>query len=297
MIDIEDELARIVELAPEPPDVAGVEERARQRRTRRRNTGLIAAVVVVAIAAVGAFTLLRPDGGRPAVLEPPATESVRVTLLDGSQLEISGPPSLGLTNLEPQFNGALVNSSKCAAGACPVPHSFSVARELPGDLGAEVGRYPTGDGHELVVYSTSTGVDAVVQYDHWVLVVGWFHDRADWPGFAAAFNAHESADGFLVIEPTGYWHLGPTDSPDVLLAGEASGGDAQFSFFAPWTYPSGCPAAAETTERTSQGWPVSIVNGAWWCDSDAHVRVHVGNRALFDEAIDGLRVQYTETSP
>ena len=68
---------------------------------------------------------------------------------------------------------------------------------------------------------TTQGVDAVVRYDHWTLVVGWFRDRADWADFAGALNAHESADGYLVIELTGYWHLGPTDAPDVQLGGEA----------------------------------------------------------------------------
>ena len=61
----------------------------------------------------------------------------------------------------------------------------------PKEPGAVVGRYPTSDGHDLVVYSTTNGVDAVVQYEHWALVVGWNHDRTNWSAFAHSLNAHE----------------------------------------------------------------------------------------------------------
>ena len=291
MIDLEDALAGIVEVSPEPPDVSTVTRRARQRRARRRGALVVAAVVVVVIG-IGSAIALRPtDDGKRVILRQPKTESVRVTLLDGSQLEISGPESLGLTKLEPSFSAAL---DLPAAYNLPYSfgHSFHVERRAPEKPGAVVGRYPTKDGHELVVHTTENWVVAIVQYDQWALVVGWNHDRTNWPAFAQALNAHESADGYLVIEPVSPWILGPTDSPDVQLGGEAY---AEFSFFAPWTYPSGCPTAAETVKRTAQGWPVSIVNGAWWCDADAHVRVHVSNRDLIDEATDGLRVDYSKT--
>ena len=279
MIDLEDTLARIVELAPEPPDVAGVCRRARQRRSRRRGAAIAAGFIVV-----------RSNRHRSAVIENP-TDSVRVTMLDGSQLEISGPESLGLTKLQPAFNGELM----VAAGELPAPavvHSFTVERNAPDEPGAVVGRYPTHDGHELVVYATDEGVDAVVDYSNWALVVSWNHEPTYWRAWAARLSARETADGFIVIEPVGAgWHLGPTDAPDVQLGGETYGSGAVFSFFAPWTYPTGCPTAAETTARTSQGWPVSEVNGTWWCDPIARVRVRVGNPALADDAIRGLHIQ------
>ena len=94
-----------------------------------------------------------------------------------------------------------------------------------------------------------------------------------------------TADGFLVIEPSPL--LGPTDSPDVQLGGN---GGAAFSFFAPWTYPSGCAIDAEAT--TPQVWAVVHANGASWCDADARVRVHVIDTSLGRSiTIKGLRSQ------
>lgn len=294
MIDLEDALAQIVELAPEPPDVSGVARRARERRSRRRGTA-IAAIAIVAVVGIGSAVALRShEPVRPIGTKAPNVESVRVTLLNGAQLEISGPPSLGLTKLEPGLNGELDELSKCIGSSCPVSHSFSVQREAPSDLGAEVGRYPTGDGRELVVYSTALGVDAIVQYEHWVLVVTWNTHRANWPAFAAALNAHESADAYLVISTVGpwYWQLRPTEAPDVQLGGGLYGSGAMFSFFGPSTYPAGCPTEAESEARTAQGWPVSEVNGTWWCDADQHVRIRVGDPALVDDAINSLRVEF-----
>ena len=108
-----------------------------------------------------------------------------VTMLDGAQLEIIGPPSLGLTKLEPGLNTG--RSYLPASYNLPYDfgHSFTVERHTPEEPGAVVGRYPTSDGHDLVVYSTTNGVDAVVQYEHWALVVGWNHDRTNWSAFYA----------------------------------------------------------------------------------------------------------------
>ena len=108
---------------------------------------------------------------------------MRVTLLDGSQLEISGPPALGLTTLPTAFSASLGTADPPLYG---YGHTLSVERTPPDDLGAEVGRYPTHDGHELVVYTTPYGVDAVVQYDDWVLVVTWNHDAHQLGGVRVA---------------------------------------------------------------------------------------------------------------
>jgi hypothetical protein len=287
MIDLEDALARIVELAPEPPDVAGVTRRAKQRRTRRHG-GAIAAVLVVAIGIASAIALRPTDSGKRVILTP-TTESVNVTLLDGSHLEITGPRSIGLTKLQPTFNGALVNTYKCLGSSCPVSHSFTVRPADPHNYsGQTIGRYPTGDGHELVVYPITDGQLAEVRYGRWELAVPWNDEPANWAAFAKALHARETADGFLVFDFMDEgWHLGPTDAPD------ADFNHGAFSFFGPQHYPSGCPTAAETDVRTAQGWPVSRVNGTWWCDADEHVRVRVGDPEFFDDAIDGLRVEYT----
>jgi hypothetical protein len=293
MIDLEDALARIVELAPEPPDVDGVSRRARQRRSRRRGAA-IAAMLIVIIGIGGAIALRPTHDRKRVVIENPTTESVRVTMLDGSHLEISGPPSLGLTKLVPVFNGALINTYKCVGMFCPVSHSFSVVREPPGDLGAEVGRYRTGDGHQLVVYSTTRGVDAVVRYAHWALVVSWNHDRANWQSFGAGLTARENDDGFLVITPLAQgWHLGPTDAPDVQLGGTSGGGEPKFSFFGPRFYRSGCPAKLLTSTRTPQGWRVGVgaVGSRFWCDDKAHMRVVAWDPNHVEDAIRGLRVR------
>jgi hypothetical protein len=290
MIDLEDALARIVELAPEPPDIARVSRRARQRRSRRRTT-LFAIVVVVAIGTIGAIALQPTSNEKRPILQNPSIESVRVTLLDGSQLEISGPESLGLTKLEPAFNAQLDNPS--AFTQIPIGHSFTVVRDAPKESGAIVGRYPTGDGHELVVYATASGVDAVVEYERWALVVSWNHDPTIWGAFATALNARESGDGFLVIEPIGDgWRLGPTDAPDVQLGGDAYGSGATFSFFSE-SYRSHCPRASMTSTTTPQGWHVGVgaVGSRFWCDDSARVGVVAWNPNLVDDAIQGLRVR------
>ncbi len=287
MIDLEEALAQLVEQAPAPPEVATVTRRARQGRARRYGTAIAAALVVV-IGVAGAIAL-RPTHHRKVILERPPTESVRMTLLDGSQLEIRGPKSLGLTKLVPAFNSQLDMPN--VPNVVPVGHSFTVQRSAPDELlGAELSRYPTGDGHELVVYASGYGVFGVVRYPAWALVAPWNHDPTDWSTFASALHARPTADGFLVFTPLEPgWKLGAPDSPDVQL-----GGRAEFAFFGPRTYPSGCPTAAETQPRTPQGWPVSRVNGTWWCDPDQHVRIRVGDPALVDDAIRGLRVEYTE---
>lgn len=292
MIDLDDALARLVEAAPEPPDVSGAERRGRQRRRRRRGTTITTALAVLVVGVGGAVAIgSSRDASHVSVLNAPNIEHVRVTMLDGSQLEITGPESLGLNTLEPAFNAQLHVPK--ALIKPPVGHSFTVQREAPDEPGAVVGRHPTHDGHELVVYETPNGVDAVVDHGSWTLVVTWNHDPSNWAGFASALNAKEDADGFLVIEPTGpAWTLGPTDAPDVQLGGESDGRGAPFSFFGPSTYPEGCPAA-DSPVRTAQGWPVSLENGAWWCDADAQVRVHVGEPALVDAAMKDLRVKYT----
>ena len=210
----------------------------------------------------------------------PVVGHVRLTMLDGSQLEISGPPSLGLTKLAPVFSGKLDIPGYKGTGPSPA-QSFSVERVAPTERGAVIGRYPTHDGHELVVYSTRRGTDAVVRYPGWSLVVTGNHDPTSWAGFASALNAKETADGFLVIEPVNSsWKFGPTDTPELQLGG--SGGNAPFSFSRS-AYPGDCPVQSRV--HTSQGWPVLLGDDASWCDPTAKVRVTVGPRGLVDAAI------------
>jgi hypothetical protein len=298
MIDLEEALTQIVELAPEPPDFAGVTRRARQRRMRRSGAA-IAAVLVVAVGLAGAVAL-RPTNDAPkkkVILGIPKIESVRVTLLDGSQLDISGPPSLGLTKLEPAFNAQLDDPS--ADTLIDIGHSFTVQRRAPIDLGPAIANYPTHDGHDLVVHSAPNGALAVVQYEHWALVVSWNRAPTYWALFAAALNAHESASGYLVMETKPGWRLGPTDAPDVQLGGDAYGSDARYSFFGPKFYASGCPAALMTSGQTPQGWDVGEgANGSrFWCDADAHIRVVAWDPNLVEDAVRGLRVSYTDPGP
>ena len=210
-------------------------------------------------------------------------DHVRVTLLDGSHVELNGPESLGLTKIEPVFNAELDYFDDAPAGYNP-SHSFSVSRTPPTEPGAIVGRRPTGDGHEFIVYKTEQGEEGVVRYPGWSLVVSWNDEPAEWGAFAASLHASVNADGFLTIAAPSGWALGSTDAPDVQL------GD--LAFFGPSTYPAGCPEPAESTTRTPQGWPVSLTNGAWWCDANAKVRVHVADASKVDAAIDGLRVAY-----
>ena len=109
------------------------------------------------------------------------------------------------------------------------------------------------------MYTTQYGVDAVVQYHDWALVVTWNHDPTNWAVFASELNAKETADGFLVLEPVDPgWKLGLGDGPDAQLGGTGYGGGATYSFFGPRLYPNGCPTASETTAHTPQGWGVFV---------------------------------------
>jgi hypothetical protein len=221
MNDLEDALAPLVENAPDAPAVEGVARRGRARR-RRRTVTLATTLVLVVVVAIGAFATIA-NRGTPRVAGPAAgVEHVRVTLLDGSQLDISGPASLGLTKLPLSFNAELDFDSPLTV--LIEGHSFTVERPSP-ELGTVLGRYPTHDGHELVVHETPTGADAVVQYGDWSLVVAWGDRPTNWSTWAAALNAHETPDGFLVVDPAPRWRLGPTDSPDVRI------GD--YGFFGP----------------------------------------------------------------
>ena len=296
MIDLEQTLPALVDASPAPPPVATVARRARQRQWRRRSAALAAAFSVLAAGAIGAVaagSARRTPHPAPPVVAPPPADQVRVTTLDGSQLEISGPAALGLTDLQAGFNGSLGPANGDPQWGT-LGHGFSVDRNPPADLGAVVGRFPTHDGHELVVHTSSSGVTAAVQYGDWWLSATWSNSpSAQWNAFASELNAKESADGYLVVEPTDpSWQVGPTDAPDVQLGGDAYGSGASFAFFGPRTYPAGCPTASEET-RTAQGWPVSMENGAWWCDPDAKVRVAVWDPNLVDASLAGLQVSYT----
>ena len=191
-----------------------------------------ATVLVVLAAAIGvAANLPSPKHASHVSVLDPATETMRVTMLDGSQLEISGPPSLGLTTLTPAFNGSLGPASDPQWGT--LGHGFFVGHVAPRGLGgAVVGRYPTHDGHELIVHTTPNGVDAVVRYGDWWLDSSWGNSPpAQWTAFASELNAKETVDGFLVIEPTDpSWKLGWADAPDVQLGGDAYGSGAAFAF-------------------------------------------------------------------
>jgi hypothetical protein len=268
MIDLDEALAPLVERAPAPPAVGSVARRGRRHR-RRRAAALAGAMVLVAVVAIGAIAAV---AGRdePRVLTPPdEVEHVRVTLLDGSQLDISGPASLGLADLPVSFNAELDNPLVDTSGA--FGHSFSVSRSAPVEPGPIVGRYPTGDGHELVLASTHDGVDAVVRYGEWTLVVNWNDDPSDWAGFAAALDAHVTADGYLVVEAgRPGWRLGPTDSPDVQL------GDT-YAFFGPSLHRVGCPGVA--LDHFSR------------CDDASRVRIGALDRNLAS-TLDEINVEY-----
>ncbi|MDQ1509448.1 MAG: hypothetical protein QOG50_1292 [Actinomycetota bacterium] len=297
MIDFDEALSALVERAPEPPDVVRVARRARQRQWRRRGAALTTALVALIGVVAGAIVIVSPGHRARVSTVTPAIENVRITMLDGSQLEISGPASLGLTTLSPAFNGSLGPVSDPQWGT--LGHGFSVGHTAPRGLGgAVVGRHPTHDGHELVVHTTPNGVDAIVQYGDWWLDASWGSSPpAQWTAFASELNAKETADGFLVVEPTdASWKLGWADAPDAQLGGSAYGSGAAFAFFGPGLYPEGCPKPAGAAMRTAQGWPVSLDNGASWCDADARVRVSTWDPKLVDAAVQGLRVAYTDAA-
>lgn len=295
MIDLEEALSTLVEHAPEAPDIARVTRRARQRQWRRRGSALATAFAVLVGGAAVTFALASSGHASRVSTVTPAVDHVRLTLLDGSQIEVSGPPSLGLSDLQPGFNGALGPEPDPQWGK--LGHGFSVDRTPPADLGAVVGRYPTHDGHALVVHTTSGGVTAVVQYQDWWLSATWTSADAQWAPFASVLNAKESADGFLVIEPADpSWKLSRADAPDAQLGGDAYGSAATFGFFGPPSYPDGCPVLSGANAKTPQGWPVTIDPGASWCDADARVGVTVWKPQLVDAAVQGLRVTYNDPS-
>jgi hypothetical protein len=228
---------------------------------------LVAAIALVAVVAVGAIAAV-VGRDEPRVLTPPVEiDHVRVTLLDGSQLDVSGPASLGLTELPASFNAELDYVDDAPLRFDP-SHSFTVSRDAPTETGPVAGRYPTADGHELVVYRTPNGVDAVVDHEGWTLLVNWNDEPTFWRAFANALHGSLDSDGFLVIRPPLGWRLGPTDAPDVQL------GDSYA--FSPLTYPSGCPAPDER----------------WRCDDAAGVRIGALDPALAD-TLDDIDVTYT----
>jgi hypothetical protein len=264
MIDLEEALAPLVERAPAPPAIESVARRGRRHR-RRRAVTLVGALVLVAVVAGGAIAAM---AGRdePRVTTPPGdVDQLRVTLLDGSQLDISGPASLGLTDLPLSFNAELDLDAVLASG-----HSFVVQRTPPAEPGPVVARYPTADAHELVVYRTPNGVDAVVQYDQWALVVNWNHDPTNWAAFAGALDAQASADGFVVLRAPHGWRLGPTDAPDVRL------GD--YAFFGP----------------AHKRCPNEVLTPAAHCNTDATVLSRALDPSLAG-TLDGIKVSYTDS--
>jgi hypothetical protein len=272
MIDLEDALAPLVELvehAPEPPDVAGVRRRGRTRR-HRRIAVLSTALLVISAAAIVSIPTIANRGTPRVAGVPSDVDHVRVTLLDGSQLEISGPTSLGLTELPVSFNAEL--DQVAYKGLGPIPgHSFTVERPAR-QRSVAIAHYPTGDGHDLQVFRTNSGVDAVVQYDHWDLVVHWSDGRYKWTAWASALDAYETPDGYLVVRPAQPgWRLGPTDAPDVQL-GES------YAFFPPSIHRVGCPGVA--LDQFSR------------CDDATSVRIGALDPTLVD-TLKAIDVRYT----
>jgi hypothetical protein len=218
MIDLEEALAPLVERAPAPPAVESVARRGRARRHRRTAALGTALFVIGAFAIVSIATIANRDA--PRVAGPQGEiEHLRVTLLDGSQLDISAPKALRLRELSMSFNAQL--SVPRYRGMPPAPgNSFTV---IPGPrprTGQFTAVYMTADNqHTLRIYGSEDGYEGVVQYDGWSLFTDWNEYRpTDWKVFADALTARVTSDGYLVVTPAAPgWRVGPTDAADLQL--------------------------------------------------------------------------------
>ena len=166
-------------------------------------------------------------------------------------------------------------------------------RAQPRETGRVVSRLSN-----LTLYETDGGVDTVMQFGNWWLVNSWGQGATHWARFDFTMRLVETPDGYLAYQndDTGlynsdHWRLGPADR--ARPATRRRRGKSSDLILRTVDLPRGCPTASSTKLRTAQGWPVSLTNGAWWCDATAHVRVHVSDPRLVGNAMKDLRVGYT----
>jgi hypothetical protein len=272
MIDLERELAPLVDTAPEAPPVSGVRTRVRRRRSRRNivGGGIGVAAAVVAVAAV-VSTMGTRHHSAPVISTPgpsstrapsgaAAGASITVTAPDGSRYTVTGRDALGLSTLPVRFNAQISSVSN--------PPEFPAQPVTVQDASA------------ALPHTCASG-DV---YGRWRVVLGCA-SNATMQRILTLLHPRVGSDGYLVFTPESSLVLGPTDAPDVEL------GDDAIGIFGPSTYPAGCPTTTDASGRTAQG-DLAQVNdtGAWWCEATAHVRIHVSDAALIGDALHSLRV-------
>ncbi len=275
MMDLDHDLAAIVEHAPDPPPFARVQARRRTRRWRR--AGIAAFVVLVPVMA-GVALLTLPRTGTSTVSTNPSVHpsSTVVTSLYGTTIKVDAN---GFALDSPRFDATVQADRAPFAG----PPSVVLSKGPPPAIPRGAATYVTGDGHELSSVHTEAGGDQLVgTRDGWSIAVTVDGIPPAGRARLASLLSFRDRGRFLVLDPIAPLHLTPSIGTEIVFSGIEI--DAS-------SYPSGCPTSTESSGRTGSGFPVQRIGTiAIWCDTTQRVRIQVQAPAPVDAMIANLRV-------
>lgn len=244
------EASRALSASGRSADVPSVSEMGARRRRRGLVLGstamaILATGTVAVVATVGglagddadladgsasrvsvpAATVPVEDGGvlfGPPRIEGPDTVEFPITLLDGTRLSLTLPQSLAadIQGLVPG-GAASWRLDPCCGRSLDV--MYGSVDDLYGDRQPDV-TYEDADGNPVGFYTEENDLDYLVfQYGSWVVrawdgdPVGQRFTEENRAMFASLMRGHETAEGFLVLDPAEPMSIRPTDSPDATL--------------------------------------------------------------------------------
>ncbi len=243
------EASRALSASGRSVDVPAVPEMWARRRRRRLVLGstaiaLLAAGTVTAVATLGGLTgdgeaangsasqvsipaATMPVEGGGILFGPPRIEGADevefpITLLDGTRLSLTLPQSLAadIQGLVPG-GAASWRLDPCCARSLDV--MYGSVDDLYGDRQPDV-EYEDADGNPVGFFTEEDGLDYLVfQYGSWV-VRAWDDDaegrrftEENRAMFASLMRGHETAEGFLFLDPVAPMTIGQGDGPDATL--------------------------------------------------------------------------------
>lgn len=292
---------------------------------RRRRRGLVLGSTTVGVLVIGVVATVATLGGiaggeevsvpantvpidgggvlfGPPRLESADTAEFPITLLDGTGLTLTLPRSLAeeVEGLVPG-GAASWQPDPCCGRSLEV--IYGSVGDLYGERQPDV-EYEDADGNPVGFFTEEDDVDNLVfDYGSWV-VRAWDGDAGgqrftdeNREMFASLMRGHETADGFLVLDPVDPMSIGPTDSPDATLTSGA--GDGLVGIFKLRDCASEGPSA-EPDLVTSAGHLVTFVDNAGMtsiCFPDSSLYLWVNRLDLTDTELETIDLTYSTGQP
>jgi hypothetical protein len=292
----------------EPPDVYPKVVHAAQRRRTFRRAASGAGALVLALALVGIFTVVRSDSGPPSVsiAQSPATAFhppshlegdrlvVPVTFLSGGHAEIVVPAeSIDRDGLTFVPGGGITWSGSPELGRSLEISRGTIAEQFAGQQPVAVYRDAADNPVPFYASRSDSKVNHLVfQIGDWVVKV-WDYPQGDPRGpamtedqrrlWAAHLDGHVTPEGFLVLDPLAPLANSVTDTPDAELI---DGNNIMGVIFG------GCSASELQGPRNEHGFYMSReAPGPVLCNPDVPFRVWMGGDPAFVQAANSLEIR------